>query len=107
MLRDMGYVAGATGQRVRDERARLGLSQEKLAGLAGITTRTVRRIEAGEETTVGTLAAIAEALGIPFGDLIDDPAAWTRVVIPADWPLLWWLPAFVVVMLAWVQGTMP
>jgi transcriptional regulator with XRE-family HTH domain len=58
-------------------RARLaaGLTQQVLATRAGLATRTLARIEDGEDTKVSTLAAIAEVLGVELGDLIETPAA--------------------------------
>ena len=70
---DMGNVAVATGTRVRATRLATGLTQEQLAVAAGLTSRTVKRVEAGEETTLGTLVAIAGALAVSVVDLVDDP----------------------------------
>lgn len=64
-----------TDVNVRRAREAAGLSQERLAARAGLSTRTVARIEGGEDTTIGTLAAIARALGVAVVDLITEVAA--------------------------------
>lgn len=55
---------------VRRARLAAGLSQQTLATQAGISLRTLARIERGEDTLVGTLTAIADALGVPVADLL-------------------------------------
>lgn len=53
------------GIKIRIERMKKGLSQEKLAELAKIGTNSVGGIERGEQSpTVETMAAIANALEI-------------------------------------------
>ncbi len=53
------------GMKIRIERMKKGLSQEKLAELAKIGTNSVGGIERGEQSpTVETMAAIANALEI-------------------------------------------
>ncbi len=53
------------GMKIRIERMKKGLSQEKLAELAKIGTNSVGGIERGEQSpTVETMAAIASALEI-------------------------------------------
>lgn len=60
-------IVGANIKRLRKER---GLSQEALAGEAGLAMRHIGRIERGEgNPTVSMLAKIAAALGV-------DPAAF-------------------------------
>jgi len=68
----MGSVADAIGARVRTRRVAAGLSQEQLGVAAGVAGRTVARVEAAEDTTLGTLVAIADALGVTLADLVDD-----------------------------------
>lgn len=55
--------------RVAAARAARELSQEELAELAGLSARTVRRIEAGEDVHVGSLRRVSRALGLVLGDL--------------------------------------
>lgn len=55
---------------VRTRRVEAGLSQQSLATRAGLSLRTLSRIEAGEDCTVSTLASLADALGITTADLL-------------------------------------
>lgn len=66
----MPNLAHAT--RVRELRVERGLSQQRLATKAELATRTVARIENGEDTTIGTLIAIAGVFGVPVADLLGD-----------------------------------
>ncbi|MFD4433765.1 helix-turn-helix transcriptional regulator [Nocardia sp. NPDC058497] len=53
------------GAGIRAERRRHQLTQEQLAEIAGTSTRTIRDIEHGRgSTSIGTVAAVASALGI-------------------------------------------
>lgn len=63
------------GVKVRIAREAAGLSQQSLASRASLAVRTVARVEAGEDSTLGTFRAIAEALGVPVADLIVEAAA--------------------------------
>ncbi|MGG9998949.1 2TM domain-containing protein [Pseudovibrio ascidiaceicola] len=54
---------------VRKLRIEKGLSQEQLAHMAGISTRTLQRIERGANASPETLKCIASALDTDFGDL--------------------------------------
>lgn len=56
------------GDKIRSVRETMGMSQERLAQLAGTSTRTIARIEAREVTPrEATLERIAEALDLdPF-----------------------------------------
>ena len=61
---------------VRRLRAARGLTQEALAGMAGVAARHLQRIEAGGmNPTLETLARLADALGVDVGDLVM-PVAW-------------------------------
>lgn len=52
--------------RLKEERARLGLTQSDLAGLIGVSRKTINTIENGVFTPSTLLAlALAEALGKP------------------------------------------
>lgn len=46
-----------------------GLTQQTLAARAGISLKTLSRIEAGEDCTVGTLGPLAEHLGVNLAEL--------------------------------------
>jgi transcriptional regulator with XRE-family HTH domain len=53
------------------------MSQERLAELADINARTLRRIEAGEiNILITTVARIRDAMGCKWDDLV--PPEWKR-----------------------------
>ena len=59
-------------QRIRQERVRKGYAQEHLADSAGISLRTLQRIEGGQTEPRGhTLIALAQALDVAIEDLMD------------------------------------
>lgn len=53
-----------------------GMTQTKLAELSGINARQIRKIETGEiktkNITIGTIIALARALGVDIEDLIGE-----------------------------------
>ena len=53
-----------------------GMTQTKLAELSGINARQLRKIESGEiktrNITIGTITALAHALGVEIEDLIGE-----------------------------------
>lgn len=57
-------LVSSIGDRVRDERARLGISQQTLARLAGVSTSTIGNLEAGIRSQPRALLSIAQALGV-------------------------------------------
>jgi transcriptional regulator with XRE-family HTH domain len=59
-------------QNIRKFRLKKGLSQEKLARLADISTATLVKIEAGvaKEPTITTVAKIADALEVSIDELV-------------------------------------
>lgn len=60
------------GQRVREERQRLGLSQEKLAERAGVHRTYIGMVERAEKNiTLTNIEKIAKALEVEVGTLID------------------------------------
>jgi len=60
------------GQKVREERARLGLSQEELAGRAGVHRTYIGMIERAEKNiTLENIEKIAKALGISLEKLMN------------------------------------
>lgn len=63
-VRDAGVAAGvATGELVRRERSRLGLSQVRFGELVGMSQAEVSRLERRGVMRVDTLYVVAEALG--------------------------------------------
>jgi len=59
-------------QNIRKNRLKKGLSQEKLARLADISTVTLVKIESGtaKEPTITTVAKIAAALNVSIDELV-------------------------------------
>jgi transcriptional regulator with XRE-family HTH domain len=70
----MQTVSQATGIRLREARLAAGYSREQLAVRAGVASRTVTRVENGEDATMGTVAALAEVLGLTIVIVADDAA---------------------------------
>ncbi|MCT4563804.1 MAG: helix-turn-helix domain-containing protein [Maledivibacter sp.] len=61
------------GKRIREERLKIGLTQEKLAEFAEVSPAYMGRIERGERNiTVKTLIRIANALGTSIDYLLKD-----------------------------------
>lgn len=72
----MDEVVIALGKRIRQLRMRTGLSQEKMAAVAGLDRTYYAGIERGERNpSVKQLAKIAVALDVPIGALFDEPEA--------------------------------
>lgn len=70
-------------------RAALGLGVRELASMAGVSTQTVTRLEAGEElrqTTLGTLRATLEQQGVTFIDQTKDHGPGVILTHPIDTP---------------------
>ena len=66
---------------VRERRAAVGDSLAGLATRAGIGKSTLHAIESGDANpSIETLWALANALGLPFGELLDPSAHEVRVV---------------------------
>ena len=64
---------GLLGQRIRQERLRLNLTQEKLAEEISITTAYLGQIERGERSLkLDKLISIASALGVTVDYLLHD-----------------------------------
>lgn len=59
------------GGNVREARQQAGLTQQTLAERAGLALKTLSRIENGEDMNLSTLAAIAAALDVTLGELVD------------------------------------
>lgn len=59
------------GNRVREERIKIGLSQEVLASRAGVHRTYVGMIERAEKNiTLGNIVKIAKGLNVSVGDLM-------------------------------------
>lgn len=81
------------GQKVREARARLGLSQRQLAGRAGLSSGMLCLIERGEANpSVQSLIGLAGALDMPLASFFDELPDVTsgpeptcrRMVLPAQ-----------------------
>lgn len=60
------------GERLRKERVKRGLSQEKLSELAGLNRNSIGNIERAEKNvTLKTLYNIAKALKMKIGKLVE------------------------------------
>jgi len=61
----------AVGDRIRAARRIRGLSQERLAELAGMDRQAINRIEQGHQSPIlDNLIRIADALGVPLSELV-------------------------------------
>ena len=59
------------GQRLRLERKKMGLSQENLAAMSGVSKQTISLAENGErEMKILTTAALAKTLGFSIDNLV-------------------------------------
>ena len=68
----MSDIAKIIGQRIRNNRTKLGLSQEKLAELAGCHPTYIGQLERGEKNaTVESIEKIANALNLPLSKLFE------------------------------------
>ena len=74
---DSGFVA-ITGEQIKRERRRRNLTQQQLAAEAGVSLRTIGRVERGELQESRNFEAITAALGMqtnneaPAGKLLQD-----------------------------------
>jgi transcriptional regulator with XRE-family HTH domain len=64
----------ALGKRIKARREARGLSQQALASAADLATRTIARIEGGEDCNVRTLTKIAAVLAVGVAELIGEPS---------------------------------
>lgn len=91
------------GDRVRNLREARAWTQEHLADAAGVSLRTVQRLEAGQGFASETALAVAAALNVDVKELLEPvdgpnwlwPAVplWLKLVVPAllSLPALVWL----------------
>jgi transcriptional regulator with XRE-family HTH domain len=84
---DAGELRARVARSVRELRSRSGQSLAEVAAAAGIGKSTLHAIEAGEANPgIETLWALAGALGVTFGDLLDPPTPTVRVVRAGEGP---------------------
>lgn len=67
----MSDVTVRFGKRLREVRTRKGISQEKLAELAGLHRTYVSSVERGERNiSLVNIESLANALGVPMAELM-------------------------------------
>lgn len=60
------------GLKVKIERVKLGISQEKLAEIAGLNRNSIGSIERGETSpTLDTIDSLAKAFGLSLQEIMD------------------------------------
>lgn len=69
------------GNRIRTERQRRGITQEKLAEKVDISTNFMSLIENGRNMSVETLVKIADALGVTVDYLLSDTLVSPKDII--------------------------
>ncbi len=74
------------GEAVRALRERKSWSQEHLASAAGLSVRTIQRVEVENVASAETRLAIAAALGVPVADLMPAPSTNDATVKDAPLP---------------------
>ena len=68
----MSKKKSTIGVNIKKQRERLGISQDKLSKLAGVTLHTITKIELGAtpDPRIGTVKKIAGALEVPVDELL-------------------------------------
>jgi transcriptional regulator with XRE-family HTH domain len=80
-ISDNVSISTTVGRNVRRHRRAAGMSLAELAAAAGLGKSTLHELELGEgNPTLSTLWALATALDVPLGDLLDGQPAQTVVV---------------------------
>jgi transcriptional regulator with XRE-family HTH domain/quercetin dioxygenase-like cupin family protein len=81
MARDVPWI----GARIRDERARQGITVRGLAAVVGVSASMISQIENGRSRpSVSTLYAITSALGMSVEDLFREPAEAMGATTPTE-----------------------
>jgi transcriptional regulator with XRE-family HTH domain len=71
----------AIGQRIKDTRARIGMSQERMAELAGLSMTHTSHIETGNtKVSLPALVQIANALNVSLDDLVCDSLDKVKII---------------------------
>lgn len=75
----------ALGQRIRRKRTLLGLSQEKLAELSGLSVPHMNHVETGRtKVSLPALVSIANALGTQMDELLCDSVMHSKVIFQKE-----------------------
>jgi transcriptional regulator with XRE-family HTH domain len=86
---DAAELRARVAASVREHRVRDGRSLAELAAAAGIGKSTLHAIETGDANpSIETIWALARALRVPFGELLDPSAPTVRVVRAGEGPLI-------------------
>ena len=73
------------GQRIKDARARIGMSQERLAELAGLSMTHMSHIETGNtKVSLPALVQVANALNVSLDDLVCDSLDKAKKIFEND-----------------------
>jgi len=75
------------GERIRELRKKRAWPQEQLAEVAGISVRTIQRIEGGEPASFETLKAMANALDVAVEELLTAPEQSSKPPGPVSSPV--------------------
>ncbi|MBR6568432.1 MAG: helix-turn-helix transcriptional regulator [Clostridia bacterium] len=68
----MSEIAKIVGKRIRNNRTKLGLSQEELAEFAGCHPTYIGQLERGEKNaTIETIEKISKSLDVPLSKLFE------------------------------------
>lgn len=74
-------ISDTVGRNLRRHRRAAGMSLAELAAAAGLGKSTLHALELGDgNPTLSTLWALATALGLPLGELLDNAPTPTEVV---------------------------
>lgn len=74
------------GERIREERTKLGLTQEKLAESTGISDSYMGQIERGERSlSLDTLVNLTNRLGVTVNYLLSDSVKVTDEGLLKEW----------------------
>ncbi|MGM9599437.1 MAG: helix-turn-helix domain-containing protein [Faecousia sp.] len=80
----MSEISTIIGQRIKNYRLQLGLSQEKVAELSGCHPTYIGQVERGEKNaTLESVEKISVALGVPLSKLFDKYVASANDDIPS------------------------
>ena len=74
------------GKRIREVRVDMDMTQSEVAKKAGVTSKTIGRIENGEDLAVSTMLNVLRALGMVqnIDALVPEPTARPSVLIAND-----------------------
>lgn len=83
MTRRAGTDAAALGERLRSLRHQRGLTLAQVAAESGLTKGFISQLERGlTSISLSSLARVCAALGVRFGDVLDEPAG--RAAAPGE-----------------------